>query len=377
MIYIIGIFTSLFLSIIILTKKGNNIADRILGIWMVLIALHLFAYFSYITKLPYHMSFVGINIPLPFLHGPFLYIYTLALCNPGRLKAGKLMIHIILPAVILLIVLPFSFLPSNEKLDIIEGNSKSSQLFSSALFMLLTFSAVYYVLITNKLLSEHRKRILNHFSSQERINLNWLRILFYGMALLWILIIFIRDDRWIFSAGSLFVVYMGYFGIKQAGIFTNKTIISDNELEPGLVSINPEDTVAGRPPQEKRKYAKSGLNTESSRSLHRELTLLMESEKLYTDAELTLFQLSSILKCQPNHLSQVINESEGVNFYDYINNLRIEEFKRLVLLPENQRFTLLSIAFECGFNSKSTFNRFFKKNTNLSPSEYIKKQRII
>ena len=95
-------------------------------------------------------------------------------------------------------------------------------------------------------------------------------------------------------------------------------MISDNELEPGLVSINPEDTVAGRPPQEKRKYAKSGLNTESSRSLHRELTLLMESEKLYTDAELTLFQLSSILKCQPNHLSQVINESEGVNFYDYI-----------------------------------------------------------
>lgn len=321
------------------------------------------------------MSFVGINIPLPFLHGPFLYIYTLALCNPGRLKARKLLIHFILPSVILLIVLPFTFQPAHEKLALISRNEKGYQLFSSALFILLSLTAVYYVLITNKLLIEHRKRILNHFSSQERINLNWLRILFYGMALLWILIIIVRDDRWIFSAASLFVVHMGYFGIKQAGIFTNKTIDSDNEIEPEHVRINPEDTLVGQLDLEKRKYAKSGLSPESSSSLHRELKSLMESEKLYTDSELTLLQLSSFLKCQPNHLSQVINEIEGVNFYDYINNLRIEEFKRLVLLPENQRFTLLYIAFECGFNSKSTFNRFFKKTTNLSPSEYIKKQK--
>ncbi len=76
------------------------------------------------------------------------------------------------------------------------------------------------------------------------------------MALLWILIIFIRDDRWIFQLVRFRSIY-GVFRNKTAE-FLRKKLISDNELEPGLVSINPEDTVAGRPPQEKRKYAKSG-----------------------------------------------------------------------------------------------------------------------
>jgi AraC-like DNA-binding protein len=98
----------------------------------------------------------------------------------------------------------------------------------------------------------------------------------------------------------------------------------------------------------------------------------MVIEKLFTEPELTLTDLSSRLGVHSNYLSQVINEAEGVNFYDYINLLRIDEFKRLVLLPENQKYTLLALAFECGFNSKSAFNRCFKKATELSPSEYVK-----
>ena len=79
----------------------------------------------------------------------------------------------------------------------------------------------------------------------------------------------------------------------------------------------------------------------------------------------------------PNYLSQVINEVEGINFYDYVNRLRVEEFKRLLSLPENQRFTLLALAYDCGFNSKSAFNRCFKKTTGLSPSEYAKQLKAV
>ena len=73
----------------------------------------------------------------------------------------------------------------------------------------------------------------------------------------------------------------------------------------------------------------------------------------------------------PNHLSQIINELEGKNFYEFVNQYRIEEFKRLVSFPKNHQFTLLSLAFECGFNSKSSFNRYFKKSTGQTPSQYF------
>ncbi len=97
----------------------------------------------------------------------------------------------------------------------------------------------------------------------------------------------------------------------------------------------------------------------------------MQSERLYLEPELTLAQLATHLAIHPNYLSQAINEREGVSFYDYINGLRVEEFKERAIFPENQKYTLLAVAFDCGFNSKSAFNRCFKKATGLSPTEYV------
>ena len=102
----------------------------------------------------------------------------------------------------------------------------------------------------------------------------------------------------------------------------------------------------------------------------------MLSERLYREPELTLAQLAACLDIHPNYLSQVINEREEVSFYDYVNGLRIEEFKRRAVLPENQKYTLLAVAFECGFNSKSAFNRCFKKATGLSPTEYVRQASL-
>ena len=102
----------------------------------------------------------------------------------------------------------------------------------------------------------------------------------------------------------------------------------------------------------------------------------MTQEKLYKDPELNLNIIAQLLDVHPNTLSQVINSVEHKNFYDYINRQRIEEFKRTVVLPENQKYTILSLAFECGFNSKTSFNRNFKKYMNCSPSEFLKSQSI-
>lgn len=367
--YIIGIFIAFFLALIIFTKKGRNLADLILGSWMVIIGIHVATYYSYITGLIFeYPSLLGINMPIPFLHGVFLYLYVEALTEPKKFKSKKWLLHLVLPLFIIIIELPFFLLSSKEKMEVFQNNGKGFETIMSVSAALLYFSGFFYVFITSRLLQKHKKRIMNQFSNQEKINLNWLRFLSFTMIVMWVLIIFVQNDTIIFSATSIFVVFIGYFGIKQVGIFTNQNIgyVENKSTQLDITDISAELT------SEKKKYAKSGLNEEVAQEIHQKLRQLMVTEKLFIEPELTLADLSSRLDIHPNYLSQVINEQEGVNFYDYINGLRIEEFKRLVALPENQKFTLLALAFDCGFNSKSSFNRFFKKYTALSPSEYLK-----
>jgi AraC-like DNA-binding protein len=127
---------------------------------------------------------------------------------------------------------------------------------------------------------------------------------------------------------------------------------------------------------QKIKYEKSGVDTDDLLTIHRELTQIMHEENLYKNPELSLSDVAQKLKVHPNILSQVINSIEQKNFYDYINSHRVEEFKQIITLPQNQKFTLLSLAYECGFNSKTSFNRNFKKVTDLSPTEYVKQLNI-
>ncbi len=372
MLYTFGIFIAFFLSLLIFTKQGRNRADNVLGIWMIVIGIHLFSYYCFKTGIIFTYPFiVWLNFPLPYLHGPLLFLYTLALTSPTLHGFQKVAAHFILPVFILCLFAPFLAYSHQQKLAIIHSNGKGFELQALITTILLSISGVFYIYITHRLLHNHQKRILDQFSYQEKINLQWLRFLFYGMGIMWVLIIIIGNDDLIFSASAVFVVLIGYFGIKQVGIFTNQpNQVAENDLKEEPVPA--EVTVGDATVQSKRKYAKSGLNEESANDLHLRLKHLMVIEKLFTEPELTLADLSGRLGVHSNYLSQVINEMEGVNFYDYINSLRVEEFKRLALLPENQKYTLLALAFECGFNSKSAFNRCFKKATDLSPSEYVK-----
>ncbi len=368
MIYIVGTFTAFFLALIILTKKGRTTADFILGIWMIVVGIHVFSYYGFIDQFIYNYPiFLGINFPLPFLHGPLLYLYTLALTRPENFQKKQWLWHLVLPLIIIGIYLPFWFLTTAQKIEVFKHNGKGFETQLQLIDILLTCSGLLYVLGTNLLLKKHRKRILHQFSNQDKINLHWLQFLFYAMGLIWALIIGNQDDQLIFSSASVFAIGVGYFGIKQVGIFTNQYSAAIASNAPLVVSLPQEGTNL-----EKKKYAKSGLNEESAQELHKRLSALMEQQKTFKEPELTLVDLASQLDIHPNYLSQIINDIEGVHFYDYINNLRIAEFKRMAILPENKRFTILALAYECGFNSKSSFNRCFKKTTQLSPSEYMK-----
>ncbi|TKG96379.1 helix-turn-helix domain-containing protein [Puteibacter caeruleilacunae] len=104
-----------------------------------------------------------------------------------------------------------------------------------------------------------------------------------------------------------------------------------------------------------------------------ELQELMTDEKLYLDSNLGLSDLADRLGMTPNQLSAMLNDHMGRNFYDLINEYRIEEVKRKLKDPKYQSQTILSIAWDCGFNSKSAFNRIFKNNTGMTPSAFQRK----
>jgi AraC-like DNA-binding protein len=100
---------------------------------------------------------------------------------------------------------------------------------------------------------------------------------------------------------------------------------------------------------------------------------LLHKEKVYEDPELSLTQVAKQLKTNASVVSKVINQGFQLNFNDFINNFRIEAVKEKLKAGEQKKQTLLGIAYDCGFNSKATFNRAFKKVTMLSPKEWLEK----
>ncbi len=119
------------------------------------------------------------------------------------------------------------------------------------------------------------------------------------------------------------------------------------------------------------KYKKSALSDKKINLINDRLLKLMNEERPFLDSNISLKSLSESLDESANHISQVINDKQGLNFFDFINSYRIEEMKRLKKIPSNSNLTLLALAYESGFNSKTTFNSAFKKITGQSPKKYF------
>jgi len=121
-----------------------------------------------------------------------------------------------------------------------------------------------------------------------------------------------------------------------------------------------------------KKYEKSNLTPERADEYLKRLLRCMETEKPYLNGDLTLQKLAEKLSIPANHLSQIINERLAQNFFDFVNAYRVKEVQRLFADPSKKHYSLLAIAEEVGFNSKSTFNSAFKKHANMTPSEFRK-----
>lgn len=123
------------------------------------------------------------------------------------------------------------------------------------------------------------------------------------------------------------------------------------------------------------KYKTSALLPETVDQVLPRLREMMEKDKVYLDADLTLKKLAKPLNVHYNHLSQIINERMGKSFNDFINSYRIQEAKVKLSNPAEGKKTILEIAYETGFYSKSVFNTAFKKFTGMTPSQFRKEKK--
>jgi AraC-like DNA-binding protein len=382
MIYLVGIIITFFLVFILTSKKNKSKADLILTLWLSFTGLHLLFFYIHVTgkyvTFPY---FLGLEIPMPLLHGPFLFLYTVALTDKEHNKKINTL-HFIPFVLALLSILPFLALSFPQKIKVYQEEGKSYELLNSIIYIAIILSGIFYTIISLQKLDKHSKAIREQFSYTEKINLKWLAYLILGSSIIWLVVIF-RVDEYVFSAVVLYVLFIGYFGIKQVGIFTiSKPQVPDETSENLSIEVGNKlnDTKFDEKEIEvqsgKIKYEKSIISADDLSAIQNKLVVLMQTEKSYTDPELTLSDLAQKVNVHPNTLSQVINSVEQKNFYEFINHLRVEEFKKLIAIPHNQKFTLLSLAFESGYNSKTAFNRNFKKNTGHSPSDYLKQMNI-
>lgn len=363
--YLSSVFITCFSAFLILGKTKKQTADYLLAIWFFIIAIHLIFFILFysgqFSSFPY---LLGLDIPLPLIHGPMLYLYILCLTGqqPNRYKW---LLHFA-PAILTYIYLiSFFTLTSQEKIHVYEYGNTAYRFFRKIIMVIIILSGILYVTLSIMTVRQYKRRISDLYSNTEKINLNWSYYLITGIALIWVAVI-MKNETLIFTLIGLFILVASYFGISHANILGLSAIQSNNSEEKQVVNEN-SITV---------KYQKNFAGEEVIQSIYQKLSFRMEHEKLYKDPELNLNQVAVLLNVHPNILSQTINSVENKNFYDYINQHRIEEFKRIVILPENQKFTILSLAFESGFNSKTSFNRNFKKYMDCSPREFIKNQNM-
>lgn len=386
-ILLLASIQALFLAALLFSKKTKHLSDIVLAIWLALIGLHMFIYFSY-AKLQLQSTFlINLNAGFPFLQGPFLYFYVNTLTmHKARLKQSYVL-HF-LPYIIFLIYQLFIL---NSVSQSPHGHQITIHIFDLLGFfnIILLGSVPVYVVWSFLLLKKYRTRILNTFSAIEKINLNWLRYLITGMGLVWLIVIAVfvytkylglnqaHDVKHlIFVAITLFVYAIGYFGFKQTTVFSD---ILGSIGNPKLIEsrdVNESVNITESETESSGKYQKSSLKEDEARETLNRLLDHMKTEKPYLNDQLTLPQVAADLGISINHLSQIINEYCKQNFFDFVNFYRIEEVNKKLINPQYDAFSLLAIAFECGFGSKSSFNRIFKNATGKTPTQYKKGLKI-
>ncbi len=224
-------------------------------------------------------------------------------------------------------------------------------------------SSIYYFILSWRLYKQYAIWINTQFSDTEKVNLKWFRnfliVIVVAFLAYWVKVLATTlfklnfyEDWW----DNLIIVFLIYYlAITGFNQFQSDKDFIFNETEEKELEILPKTKLAET---DKQHYTQK-------------IEQLIVHEKLYLSPELTLSELAQKSNINTSVLSATINQHYGKNFNDFINEFRVKEFQSLVQLPENKNITLLGLAFDCGFNSKATFNRAIKKHTGKAPKDFL------
>ncbi|SDF76325.1 helix-turn-helix domain-containing protein [Chitinophaga filiformis] len=328
------------------TPRANPVANAWLGGFFLCAGSAVLAFIAQHTGLDIHYPFlVPLSESIRLLMAPTLYLAVLYFTAARRNWKPTDYLHF-LPAVLFL---PLLFL----------GGPHLPRFLGMFVGISVKLQLLIYWLLSFHLLRRHSSSIREVSAEVQKIDLKWLQYMLLGIAvlmLLWYNQVFrmSADLERFTGIGYLLAVYViAFFSLRQREIFpyavAEKAAIQE-VIE--KKSLNPR------------------LTDDDIHHFKARLDQLMTQEQLFTDSDLNLPQLAGKMNISVHELSYLLNKGYGQNFYQYINQYRVARVKELMASEKHQHLSMLGIAFEAGFNSKTTFNTTFKKIMGMSPGEY-------
>ena len=362
----IGMTISALLEVFKRPKQRQNIFLKGL---LLLLLMHLSGeLFIYSGAYVYAPALAGAQLPFRVLLGPALFFYAQATMSPNK-KIDKRFSALALsgPIIVLLTMFPFIFMSSPaEKLALANPATRDPELWQIAVFTCLSTTFVFivftaiFLIMTLKLHSAHRQQLMERFSEIEHRSLDWFRtiLIFWGVAWLMYAIEFLLGALGWFWFGS--GVVLPIFEAIVLAIFIQKALSQKvlNESEKALPRASQANQVQART---------ALLSPDKMAFIASKLESAMKDDKLFLQENLSLNKLSETICESENHISETLSQFLNTKFFQFVNGFRVEEAKKA--LQETDKL-ITNIAFDVGFNSKSTFNTAFKKVVGHSPTVY-------
>ncbi|HRH50096.1 MAG TPA: AraC family transcriptional regulator [Panacibacter sp.] len=348
--------------------KGNKQSDKFLSALIFFLGLSLtdfvIGFLGFYEKYPKLVFFPFENL---FLITALIYLFCVSLLKKDKPENKIIGKHLFIPAVYFLSHFIIFLLPNSTKQKILTDFYFTFFVYiESLLFYVL--SAYYFVHII-KVLKRHTEIANQAYPQINPAILNWLRYFVIGF------IIYLTID-FILSVSSVlfhFNFEQQYWKYIVRALLTSFLCLAGYNFDEKVSLPNIEFQKTETENEQKSEL----INEKELIFIKEKILSIFQKDKLYLEPELDLNQLSKQLGISSNILSYVINKGFEKNFNDFINTYRINEVIEKMKNPANVNFTLLSIAFDCGFNSKTTFNRVFKKVTQKSPKQFWEEIKAI
>ena len=402
LIALLGAIQGVFLAGALAAKRSNRTANRLLAATMVAFSIGLTSVVYYAAGLvQVFPHFFGASHPMPFLYGPLIYLYALTAADRSRRLTRRDALHFVPFLATVITGLPIYLMSGADKLALYQQLQRGEvpPLIAIATPLKL-LSGVIYAPLTLIFLRRHRERVKDSYSSVERVNLRWLVWLGAAAAAIWAMAVsfqllesggimrMTRGDDFIALAMAVLVYGIGYMGLRQPEVFRYETaehrvpaelaVAERLVLQPGPADVAPAPAEAQSPARPQlvesepaaARYERSGLTDRDAALLEEALLRVMDRDRPWRNSDLTLADLADLLSTTPHKLSEVLNAQIGQTFYDFVNGYRVREVQRRIAAGDAQRLTMLALALDAGFASKSTFNMVFKKHTSRTPSDY-------